>query len=111
MGLSADARVRCCARVALPHPCPCPCPAPWLQGDRKRGHRHRSRATTFSCHHRPWTSGSIGVRPDLTTKWSTGGGWGNMRIHQLGADGTPIEGSCTRNGGKPCDPTKLDHGR
>ena len=34
-----------------------------------------------------------------------------MRIHQLAADGTPIEASCTRNGGQACDPNKLDHGR
>eukprot|EP00966_Prymnesium_polylepis_P335278 7390644-Prymnesium_polylepis.2 len=59
--------------------------------------------------HVPWTSGSVGVKADLTLKWQTGGGWGNMRVHQLGADGEPIEGSCTRNGGKPCDPSKLDH--
>ena len=61
--------------------------------------------------HVPWTSGSLGARPDLATKWSTGGGWGNMRIQQLAADGAPVEGSCTRNGGQPCDPQKLDHGR
>ena len=29
----------------------------------------------------------------------------------LAADGTPIEASCTRNGGQACDPNKLDHGR
>ena len=35
---------------------------------------------------------------------------GAVRIHKLGADGlTPIEESCTRNGGSPCDNTKLDH--
>ena len=61
--------------------------------------------------HVPWTSGSIGGKTDLAVKWSTGGGWGNMRIHQLAADGTPIEASCNRNGGQPCDPKKLDHGR
>lgn len=61
--------------------------------------------------HVPWTSGSVGHTPDLSTKWQTGGGWGNMRVHQLGAAGEPIEGSCTRNGGQPCDPSKLDHGR
>ena len=59
--------------------------------------------------HVPWTSGSIGGKTDLTTKWQTGGGWGNMRIHQLAADGTPIEASCTRNGGQPCDPKVLGH--
>ena len=57
----------------------------------------------------PWTSGSIGGKTDLTTKWQTGGGWGNMRIHQLGADGTPIEASCTRNQGRECDPKVLGH--
>jgi len=59
--------------------------------------------------HVPWTSGSVGVKADLSTKWSTGGGWGNMRLHRLDADGNQVEGSCTRNGGKECDPTKLDH--
>jgi hypothetical protein len=61
--------------------------------------------------HVPWTSGSVGVKADLTTKWQTGGGWGNMRIHRLDTSGAPIEASCTRNAGQPCDPTKLDHGR
>ena len=61
--------------------------------------------------HVPWTSGTLGAKPDLSVKWQTGGGWGNMRIHQLAADGTPIEASCTRNGGQACDPNKLDHGR
>ena len=65
----------------------------------------------LTCATRPWTSGSVGVKADLSTKWSTGGGWGNMRIHQLSDDGTPIDSSCKRNGGKACDPTKLDHGR
>ena len=59
--------------------------------------------------HVPWTSGSLYVKPDLATKWVTGGGWGNMRIHQLGADGTPIEASCTRNQGRECDPKVLGH--
>ena len=59
--------------------------------------------------HVPWTSGTIGAKPDLSVKWQTGGGWGNMRIHQLAADGTPIEASCTRNGGQPCDPKVLGH--
>ena len=59
--------------------------------------------------HVPWTSGSIGVTPDLTVKYETGGGWGNMRIHQLDAKGVPIEGSCTRNQGSPCDPKVLGH--
>lgn len=27
--------------------------------------------------HVPWTSGTPGTKPDLTTKWQTGGGWGN----------------------------------
>ena len=62
--------------------------------------------------HVPWTSGSPGTKADVSVKWQTGGGWGNMRIHRLGADGlTPIEESCTRNGGSPCDNMKLDHGR
>ena len=61
--------------------------------------------------HVPWTSGSVGVKPDLSLKWQTGGGWGNMRIHQLDESGSPIESSCTRNGGAPCDPGRLDHGR
>ena len=60
--------------------------------------------------HVPWTSGTPGTTPDLSIKWQTGGGWGNMRIHKLAADGlTPVDGSCTRNGGAPCDETKLDH--
>ena len=59
--------------------------------------------------HVPWTSGSVGVKADLSKKWQTGGGWGNMRIHELGPLG-PIEGTCTRNAGQPCDPSKLDHG-
>ena len=29
--------------------------------------------------HVPWTSGSIGVKADLSTKWQTGGGWGNKK--------------------------------
>jgi len=61
--------------------------------------------------HVPWTSGSIGVQPDLSLRWQTGGGWGNMRIQQLGPDGVPIESTCTRNNGQSCDPNKLDHGR
>ena len=61
--------------------------------------------------HVPWTSGSIGGKTDLTTKWQTGGGWGNMRITQLDSAGNPIESTCTRNAGQPCDPNKLDHGR
>lgn len=66
-------------------------------------------------HQVPWTSGSVGVKADLSKKWQTGGGWGNMRIHefgslgQLGSQGA-IEGTCTRNAGQPCDPSKLDHG-
>ena len=59
--------------------------------------------------HVPWTSGSVGVKADLSKKFQTGGGWGNMRIHELGPLG-PIEGTCTRNAGQPCDPSKLDHG-
>ena len=59
--------------------------------------------------HVPWTSGSIGVTPDLTVKYETGGGWGNSRIHQLDAKGAPIESSCTRNQGAPCDPKVLGH--
>ena len=59
--------------------------------------------------HVPWTSGSLGVKPDLSIKWQTSGGWGNMRIHRLAADGTPIESSCTRNGGQVCDPKVLGH--
>lgn len=59
--------------------------------------------------HVPWTSGSLGVKPDLNIKWHTSGGWGNMRIHRLEADGTPIESSCTRNGGQACDPKVLGH--
>ena len=61
--------------------------------------------------HVAWTSGSVGVPADLGAKWQTGGGWGNMRIHRLDAGGAPIEASCTRNGGQPCDASKLDHGR
>ena len=61
--------------------------------------------------HVPWTSGSIGGKTDLSTKWQTGGGWGNMRITQLDAAGNPIDSTCTRNGGQPCDPNRLDHGR
>ena len=60
--------------------------------------------------HVPWTSGTPGTTPDLSIKWQTGGGWGNMRIHRLAADGlTPVDGTCTRNGGAPCDESKLDH--
>ena len=59
--------------------------------------------------HVAWTSGSLGVKPDLTTKWQTSGGWGNMRIHRLDANGEPIEDSCTRNGGQKCDPKVLVH--
>jgi len=59
--------------------------------------------------HVPWTSGSLDVRQDLSSKWQTSGGWGNMRIHQLAADGTPVEGSCTRNQGQQCDPKVLGH--
>ena len=59
--------------------------------------------------HVPWTSGSIGTKADLATKWQTGGGWANMRIHKLDASGNPIEDTCTRNAGQPCDPNKLDH--
>ena len=62
--------------------------------------------------HVPWTSGSIGVPVDLSTKWQTSGGWGNMRVHKLrGNDSEPIEETCTRNHGQPCDPNVLDHGR
>jgi len=61
--------------------------------------------------HVPWTSGTPGTTADLSKKWQTGGGWGNMRVHQLDANGDPIESSCTRNAGSPCDPNKLDHGR
>ena len=57
--------------------------------------------------HVPWTSGSVGVKADLTTKWQTGGGWGNMRIHKLDASGNPIESSCTRNGGRSATPASL----
>lgn len=59
--------------------------------------------------HVPWTSGSINAKPDLTLKWQTSGGWGNMRIHQLDADGASIEASCTRNSGAACDPNVLGH--
>jgi len=59
--------------------------------------------------HVPWTSGSINVPADPTRKWQTSGGWGNMRIHELAADGTPIESSCTRNNGQACDPKVLGH--
>ena len=61
--------------------------------------------------HVPWTSGSVGVKTERNpiTKYQTSGGWGNMRIHELDASGSPIEGSCTRNGGKPCDPNVLGH--
>jgi hypothetical protein len=62
--------------------------------------------------HVPWTSGGFGgPAVDLSTKWQTGGGWGNMRVHKLNAEGEPIEETCSRNGGQACDPTKLDHGR
>ena len=57
--------------------------------------------------HVPWTSGSINVKADLTRKWQTSGGWGNMRQHD--ADGKPIEESCTRNQGQKCDPKVLGH--
>lgn len=59
--------------------------------------------------HVAWTSGSIGVPVDLTARYETGGGWGNNRIHRLGADGRPVDGSCTRNHGQPCDPKVLGH--
>eukprot|EP00966_Prymnesium_polylepis_P182241 4221924-Prymnesium_polylepis.1 len=59
--------------------------------------------------HVAWTSGSPGVKQDLATKWVTGGGWGNMRIHRLAADGAAIESSCTRNHNQPCDPKVLGH--
>ena len=59
--------------------------------------------------HVAWTSGSLGVKADLSTKYQTSGGWGNMRIHRLGADGLPVEDSCTRNGGQKCDPKVLGH--
>ena len=60
--------------------------------------------------HVPWTSGSLHVpRPDPSIKWETSGGWGNMRIHMLGADGAPIDASCTCNQGAPCDPKVLGH--
>ena len=57
--------------------------------------------------HVPWTSGSLHVPADLSVKWQTSGGWGNMRIHKLA--GVPIEASCTRNAGAPCDPKVLGH--
>ena len=53
--------------------------------------------------HVPWTSGSINVKADLTRKWQTSS-VGNMRQHELDADGKPIEESCTRNQGQKCDP-------
>jgi len=59
--------------------------------------------------HVPWTSGSLGVKADLSVRWQTGGGWGNMRTHRLDANGKPIEDSCTRNQGQPCDPKVLGH--
>jgi len=59
--------------------------------------------------HVPWTSGSPGTQAEKTLKYQTGGGWGNMRITQLDASGEPIESTCTREAGKPCDPNKLDH--
>eukprot|EP00320_Phaeocystis_rex_P007192 CAMPEP_0119066074 /NCGR_PEP_ID=MMETSP1178-20130426/8732_1 /TAXON_ID=33656 /ORGANISM="unid sp, Strain CCMP2000" /LENGTH=256 /DNA_ID=CAMNT_0007047649 /DNA_START=31 /DNA_END=801 /DNA_ORIENTATION=+ len=59
--------------------------------------------------HVPWTSGSLGIKADLSARWQTSGGWGNMRIHRLAADGSPVDGSCTRNGGQPCDPNVLGH--
>ena len=59
--------------------------------------------------HVPWTSGSINVKADLTRKWQTSGGWGNMRQHELDADGKPIDESCTRNQGQKCDPKVLGH--
>lgn len=59
--------------------------------------------------HVPWTSGSLGVKPDLSVKWQTSGGWGNMRIHQLDAKGVAVEDSCTRNHGQKCDPKVLGH--
>lgn len=59
--------------------------------------------------HVPWTSGSIGTKPDLSIKWTTGGGWGNMRIHKLDSKGVPIEETCTRNNGQRCDPKVLGH--
>ena len=59
--------------------------------------------------HVAWTSGSLDTRPDHSVKWQTSGGWGNMRIHQLGVDGLPINGTCTRNNGAPCDPKVLGH--
>ena len=72
----------------------------------------------------PWTSGSLyvtdvtaaTVTADVTAKakgsdrYVTSGGWGNMRIERLGPDGvTVVEGTCTRNGGRPCDPKVLGH--
>ena len=61
--------------------------------------------------HVPWTSGSVGVKTERNpiTKYQTSGGWGNMRIHELATDGTPIESSCTRNNGQACDPKVLGH--
>jgi hypothetical protein len=59
--------------------------------------------------HVPWTSGSIGVSADLGTRWETGGGWGNMRIHQVDDHFRPIESTCTRNHNQPCDPKVLGH--
>ena len=57
------------------------------------------------------TRTSLGRTVRTAHRGTPGGGWGNMRIHQLAADGTPIEASCTRNGGQACDANKLDHGR
>jgi len=59
--------------------------------------------------HVPWTSGSIGLKPDPAIRWQTSGGWGNMRIHKLDSAGSPIEDSCTRNNGQKCDPKVLGH--
>ena len=57
-----------------------------------------------------WTSGSFGgPKVDLSVKWQTSGGWGNMRQMLLDADGNPIESTCTRNHGAKCDPKVLGH--
>ena len=59
--------------------------------------------------HVAWTSGSLYVKPDPAVRFQTSGGWGNMRIHRLAADGSPIESTCTRNNNQPCDPKVLGH--
>ena len=56
----------------------------------------------------PFSSVPTGFWPP-GQRWKTGGGWGNMRIHQLDADGAPIESSCTRNHGQQCDNKVLGH--